>query len=135
MTRPTVLVVRETPSLADSLQLLLETVGYGVRTEVGIPTDPAGSDGAEEPDVSLIILACNTARSAVLRGYPEQFPISLRRLPLVVVGSRAADARGPWSPRVHFVDLPIDPQSFVQLVDQLAASRGSDTTEALPIAP
>ncbi len=135
MSRPVVLVVRETPSLADSLQLLLETVGYRVRTEVGIPPGVTGPAAAAEEAVRVIVLACNKPRSDVLRGYPDRFPVDYHGLPLVVVGSRAAGARGIWPPSVHFVDLPIDARSFVQLIGDLATPNGTAPPRALTVEP
>ena len=135
MAHPLVLVVRETPSLADSLQLLLETVGYRVRTEVGIPTGVTGPAGTGEDAVRVIVLACNKPRSDFLRDYPDRFPVDFHRVPLVVVGSRAAGARGIWPPSVHFVDLPIDAQSFVRLIDDLATPNGSAPPRPLTVEP
>jgi hypothetical protein len=121
MAGPLVLVVRETPSLADSLQLLLETVGFRVRTESGIPSPFSAPDRTDAEPARAIVLACNRPRSEVLRGFPDRFPAEDRDLPVVVVGDRAAEARGAWPPNVHFVSLPFDARSFVKLLTDLTA--------------
>jgi hypothetical protein len=133
MSIPLVVVVRETPSLADSLQLLLETVGFRVRTEPGIPTPYCESDGGHSGPARAIVLACNKPRSEVLRGFPDRFPAEDRDLPLVVVGDRAAEARGAWPPNVHFVALPFDARSFVKLLTDLTAPELADTREAVAV--
>lgn len=127
------MIVRETPSLADALQLLLETVGFRVRTAAGIPPAVAPSESPEA--VRAIILACNKPRSEVLRGFPDRFPEGDRDLPLLVVGDRAAEARGAWPPNVHFVALPFDARSFVQLLDGLTTTEPAGTHEAIAIEP
>lgn len=129
MTGPLVLVVRETPSLADSLQLLLETVGFRVRPEAGIPSGPSPS--GDEGSAQAIVLACNQPRSEVLRGFPDRFPPEYRGLPVVVVGGRAAAARGDWPPNVRFVGLPIDAGSLVKLIGELTSIDGASTDEPI----
>lgn len=106
-----VLVVAETPSLARSLNYLLESAG--------IPTDTVASleDGGARPSATeggghpLIIAAssgpyCATARRWVQGGFPGT--------ELIVVGSRdptLANAR-----RIHQVDLPLKPGDLLELV-------------------
>lgn len=133
MASPLVLVVRETPSLADSLQLLLETVGFRVRTEPGIPVGELPKEGSEPDEARAIVLACNRPRSEVLRGFPERFPPEDRELPLVVVGDRAAEARGNWPSNVHFVPLPFDARAFVKLVTELTSSDDSVPREPVAV--
>lgn len=123
MGRPAVLLIRETPSLADSLELLLDTVGFRVRSEAKITPDTPMAGGVPIESVQAIVLACNKPRSEVLLGYPDQFPPGLRGLPLVVVGGRAAESRGRWPSNVRFLELPIEPRSFVNLLSGL-----TDTT-------
>jgi len=133
MASPLVMVVRETPSLADALQLLLETMGFRVRPEPGIPPADIAREGRDAEPVRAIVLACNKPRSEVLRGFPDRFPAANRDLPLVVVGSRAADARGAWPPNVHFVGLPFDARSFVKMLSDLTTSEEAHTPEAVAV--
>jgi hypothetical protein len=133
MDRPLILVVRETPSLADSLELLLDTVGFRVRSESKITPDTPSTDGVPPEPPQAIVLACNKPRSESLLGYPDQIPFGLRDLPLVVVGGRAAEARGHWPSNVHFVGLPIEPRSFVKLLGDLTDTESTGSHEPLAV--
>jgi hypothetical protein len=120
MDTPLVMVVRETPSLADSLQLLLETVGFRVVPEASVPLALARLRNLDEETVRAIVVACNQPRSDMLRGFPDSFPTEARDLPLVVVGGRAAESRRFWPQSVHFVGLPFEARDFVKLLNELA---------------
>lgn len=133
MASPLVVVVRETPSLADALQLLLETVGFRVRTEPGIPAPEPLTDGGEAGTARAIVLACNRPRSTVLAGYPAGFSAEHRDLPLVVVGDRAAEARGVWPANVHFVALPFDAGAFIKLLTDLTSPEASTPHEPIAV--
>ncbi|HXY47683.1 MAG TPA: hypothetical protein VEK13_07315 [Thermoplasmata archaeon] len=133
MDRPLVLVVRETPSLADSLELLLDTVGFRVRSEPKITPDTPPVDGEPHEPPQAIVLASNKPRSESLLDFPDQFPCGLRDLPLVVVGGRAAEARGHWPANVHFVGLPIEPRSFVKLLSDLTDTEIMGSHEPLAV--
>jgi DNA-binding response OmpR family regulator len=126
MDRPLVMVVRETPSLADSVQLLLETVGFRVDSEPSVPRALARLRSPDEDGFRAIIVACNQPRSEMLRGYPDSFPMDARDLPLLVVGGRAAESRRVWPANVHFLGLPFEAREFVRLLNELTAS---DSTE------
>ncbi len=134
MTGPVVMVVRETPSLADSVQVLLETLGFRV-VVVDHAVQAAARLGAmgEEP-VRALILASNRPRSELLRSFPDAFPPAARHLPILVVGDRAASERQGWPGNVHFVRLPFDGRQFVDLIDRFThgSEEGADTPESPP---
>jgi CheY-like chemotaxis protein len=122
MDSPLVMVVRETPSLADSLQLLLETVGFRVVPETSVPPALARLRSPDQDMVRAVVVACNQPRSDMLRGYPDSFPPEARDLPLLVVGGRAAESRRVWPSNVHFLGLPFEAREFVRLLNELTAS-------------
>jgi len=133
MDNPLVMVVRETPSLADSLQLLLETVGFRVVPEPSVPPALARLRSAEDDSVRAIVVACNQPRSDMLRGFPDSFPTEARDLPLLVVGGRAAESRRVWPPNVHFLGLPFEAREFVKLLNELTALDSSEHTAAMAV--
>jgi FixJ family two-component response regulator len=121
MTERLVLVVRETASLADSVQLLLETVGFRVVPISGVPdalrhlSDP----GEERP--GAVVVACNQPTSETLRSFPESFPPSAREIPILVVGDRAAESRRAWPSNIRFVPLPFEGRGILELVDLMTS--------------
>jgi len=119
MVRPLVLVVRETPSLADSVQILLETVGFRVVSfgSVGSALDRI-QDRTAEP-IRAIVVACNQAVSETLRGYPASFPSEARSTPLLVVGQRALQAGRIWPSNVRSLGLPLDGAALVSALTRL----------------
>ena len=119
MVRPLVLVVRETPSLADSVQLLLETVGFRV-VSFGTPESAIDrlADRSAEP-VRAIVVACNRAYSETLRGYPQTFPADARSVPLLVVGSRALEGSRILPSNVRSLGLPLDGAALVSALTHL----------------
>lgn len=121
MDGPLVMVVQETPSLAESLGLLLETVGFRVEPEPSVSLALARLRRADEDTVRAIVVACNQPGSEMLRGYPDSFPKEARELPLLVVGGRAAESRRVWPPNVRFFGLPIETRKFVKLLNELTA--------------
>lgn len=121
MDSPLVMVVRETPSLADSLGLLLETVGFRVEPQPSVPLALARLRRADEDEVRAIVVACNQPGSEMLRGFPDSFPRQARDLPLLVVGGRAAESRRVWPPNVRFFGLPFEAREFVKLLNELTA--------------
>ena len=127
------MVVRETPSLADSVQVLLETLGFRV-VVVDHPVQAAARLGAmgEEP-VRALILASNRSRSDLLRSFPDAFPPVARHLPILVVGDRAESERRGWPGNVHFVRLPFDGRQFVELIDRF--THGSEDPPGAPVSP
>lgn len=121
MEGPLVMVVRETPSLADSLGLLLETVGFRVEHEASVPLALARLRRGNGETVRAIVVACNQPGSEMLRGFPESFPAEARELPLLVVGGRAAESRRVWPRNVRFFGLPFETREFVKLLNELTA--------------
>jgi len=119
MVRPLVLVVRETPSLADSVQILLETVGFRVVSfgSLGSALDRI-DDRTAEP-IRAVVVACNQAYSETLRGYPDSFPPEARDVPLLVVGQRALQGGRTWPPNVRSLGLPLDAGALVNALAHL----------------
>lgn len=130
MAGPFVMVVRETASLADSVQLLLETVGFRVVAMDRVPEAISRLAALGEEPIRAVVLASNQPRSEMLRVFPDAFPPGARHLPLVVVGDRSAHERHGWPANVHFVRLPFETQQFLALLDTIM--RG---TAPLPAAP
>ena len=129
MAGPVVMVVRETTSLADSVQLLLETVGFRVVAMDRVAEAVARLAALGEEPIRAVVLASNQPRSDKLRIFPEAFPPGARNLPLVVVGDRSAHERHGWPANVHFVRLPIETRRFLELLDSIMhGSRPVPTT-------
>jgi CheY-like chemotaxis protein len=119
MVRPLVLVVRETPSLADSVQILLETVGFRVVSFGSLSSAlDRIEDRAAEP-IRAVVVACNQAYSETLRGYPESFPAEARDVPLLVVGQRALQGGRKWPANVRSLGLPLDSGALVTALAHL----------------
>jgi len=119
MVRPLVLVVRETPSLADSVQILLETVGFRV---VSFGTLASAIDRIADPvaePIRAIVVACNQAVSETLHNYPSSFPSEARSVPLLVVGQRALQGGKVWPPNVRSLGLPLDAASLVSALTRI----------------
>ena len=131
MEGPLVLVVSETSSLADAIQLFLETVGFRVVPEARPPAALARLASEREEPVRAIVIACNQPSSDMLRGFPESFPAQARELPLLVVGDLAADTRRTWPPNVRFFGLPLEAD---RLVDQLRRMTASCNETSVPAA-
>jgi DNA-binding NtrC family response regulator len=117
--RPLVLVVRETPSLADSVQILLETVGFRVVSfgTVASALDRI-ADRSAEP-IRAVVVACNQPFSETLRGYPQSFPADARSIPVLVVGSRALQVGHIWPSNVRSMGLPLDAKTLVSALTHL----------------
>jgi hypothetical protein len=119
MVRPLVLVVRETPSLADSTQILLETVGFRVVSFGSLSSALERiSDEYAEP-IRAIVVACNQAYSETLRGYPDSLPEEARSLPVLVVGQRALQGAKKWPANVRSLGLPLDAGALVAALTHL----------------
>ena len=119
MVRPLVLVIRETPSLADSVQILLETVGFRVVSFGGLSSAlDRIKDRTAEP-IRALVVACNQAYCESLRGYPESFPEEARTVPLLVVGQRALQGGRRWPPNVTSMGLPLDSGALVRALANL----------------
>ena len=128
MVRPLVLVVRETPSLAGSVQILLETVGFRVLSFGSVASALERiADRAAEP-IAAIIVACNQAVSETLRGYPLSFPVEARSVPLLVVGQRALQSSRIWPPNVRSLGLPLDAKALVSALAQLTGLEAGTPT-------
>jgi hypothetical protein len=119
MVRPLVLVVRETPSLADSVQILLETVGFRVVSFGSVASALERiADRTAEP-IRAIVVACNQAVSETLRSYPMSFPTEARSVPLLVVGQRALQGGKIWPSNVRSLGLPLDGRALVSALTHL----------------
>jgi len=119
MVRPLVLVVRETPSLADAVQILLETVGFRV---VSFGSRSSALERIEDRNaepICAIVVACNQVLSETLRGYPESFPPDARTVPLLVVGQRAVPSGSRFPANVRLLGLPLDSGALVKALTQL----------------
>jgi len=118
MVRPLVLVVRETPSLADSVQILLETVGFRVVSFSSLaPALDRIEDRSAEP-VRAIVVACNQPYSETLSGYPHLFPPEARDVPIVVIGQRTLEVGRRWPKTVRLLGLPLDANALVSALTQ-----------------
>ncbi len=123
---PTALVVRETPSLADSVQVFLETLGFRVTTaDLAAEAALRLSDATQDP-VDLIVVACNRARSELLETYPEAFPDDARRLPVIVVGDPFAETRRTWPSNVKRLPLPLETSVLARLLDECTSTALSE---------
>jgi len=125
MVRPLVLVIRETPSLADSVQILLETVGFRVVSfgSLASALERVRDVGAEP--LSAIVVACNQPYSETLGGYPSTFPDEAQKLPLLVVGRRAVQMRQLLPPNVRSLGLPLDSGALVSALTHLTGIEAS----------
>ena len=132
MDEPVILVMRETPSLADSLQLLLETVGFRVVAEDDVGGALARLGQAGDAPVRAVVIACNHPRSELLRHFPEAFPQSARGLPVLVIGDRAAHSRHGWPSNVHFIRLPLEGRQLLEVLDHLTAPSALGPVAAEP---
>jgi len=119
MVRPLVLVVRETPSLADSVQILLETVGFRVLAFSSRASAVDRIQDADAEPIRAIVVACNQVVSETLRGYPETFPEAARSVPLLVVGQRALEVGRKWPMNVRSIGLPLDSGALVRAITHL----------------
>jgi hypothetical protein len=119
MVRPLLLVVRETPSLADSVQILLETVGFRVLSFDTLATarDRLGDLGAEP--IRAIVVVCNRPYSETLRGYPDSLPTEVRSVPVLVIGQRALQSGKRWPDNVRSLGLPLDSGALVAALTHL----------------
>jgi len=128
MVRPLLLVVRETPSLADSVQILLETVGFRVVSFGSISSALARIDDRTAEPIRAFVVDCNQAYSETLRGYPESFPPQARDVPLLVVGQRALQDGRKWPPNVRSLGLPLDSGALVRALAQLTGLEAPSPT-------
>jgi hypothetical protein len=119
-----ILLVRETPSLADAVQLLLETVGYTVVPVNSLPLHSRRGRTRSVGPVEAVIFACNQPTSSMLERLPEALPEESRGVPTVVLGRPARELQGSTHPGVRFVGLPLDASSFLGLIGQLVRGGG-----------
>ena len=135
MTAPQVLVVRETPSLADSVQLLLETVGFHVAAYDSVGRAFARLREGDPSGIVATVVACNRASCDSLRNYPEGLPPAAAPIPLIVVGRSVELNDRRWPPNVRFVALPLQTKEFLAMLDRLAAHVGPSSTHPPLLAP
>jgi Flagellar regulatory protein FleQ len=126
MVRPLVLVVRETPSLADSVQILLETVGFRVVSFGSLASAVERIEDAGAEPIRAIVVACNQAFSDTLRRYPESLPERARLIPFLVVGKRALQERSAWPSNVRTLGLPLDSGALVSALTHLTGIESGD---------
>lgn len=132
MVRPLVLVVRETPSLADAVQILLETVGFRVLSFGSFPSALERIQDRSAEPIGAIVVACNQAYCETLRGYPESCPEEARTLPLLVVGQRALQSRARLPAHVRSLGLPLDAGALVSALTHLTGIETSGPPRAVP---
>jgi len=113
-----ILLVRESPSLADSVQLLLETVGYTVVPVNSLPLRRRSRAARSDP-VEAVVVACNEPTSTMLDRLPAGLPETSRGAPTIVLGRPARERQGSTHPDVRFVALPLDTAGFVGLLAEL----------------
>jgi len=126
MVRPLVLVVRETPSLADSVQILLETVGFRVLSFGSLSSALERIEDRSAEPIRAIVVACNQVYSETLQGYPESVPEEARDVPLLVVGRRALQGRRKWPANVRSLGLPLDSGALVAALTHLTGIETGD---------
>jgi len=119
MVRPLVLVVRETPSLADAVQILLETVGFRVVSFGSVTSALERIEDRTAEPIRAVVVTCNQAVSETLRGYPESFPVEARSVPLLVVGQRALQGAKIWPSNVRSLGLPLDAGALVSALTHI----------------
>jgi hypothetical protein len=130
MVRPLVVVIRETPSLADSVQILLETVGFRVISFGSLASALERIEDQSAEPIRAIVVACNQAYSETLHGYPDTFPERARTVPLLVVGQRALQNRQRMPANVRSLGLPLDSGTLVAALTHLTGIE-SGTVPAL----
>lgn len=108
MVGPTVLLVSETPSLADALRLFLETLGYSTVAEEDPGAAVARVSVAGSAGVDAVVVVCNQSRSEFLERYRHGSRDRAGTLPVVVVGDPRLEEEGGWPTTVRFVALPLD---------------------------
>lgn len=137
MARPLILVVRETPSLADSIQLLLETVGFRVIAESRPAAALSRLEAPSRDLIRAVVVACNEARSETLERLPREATLSGGELPLVVVGSRPLSTRSRWPPKVRSFPLPLEAGALVDHLMTLASAPAAQVASSAdgPVRP
>ena len=133
MDRPRILLVRETPSLADSVKLLLETVGYTVVSVDSLPIPRRRGHAREVGRVDAVIVACNEPTSAMLERLPGALPAAYRGAPAIVLGRPARESQSTTHPGVRFVGLPLDASSFLGLVGTVTGRDGGGSSLPAPL--
>jgi hypothetical protein len=113
-----VLLLKETPSLGDAVQELLEAIGDHV--EPARSSEEAALQAQSSSRFDLVISACNRRPSGLLRLLGTVPSAPTRRLPVVVVGSPLEEGGTPPSWPVHTVSLPLVPDTFISLLDRVA---------------
>lgn len=120
MDRPPILLIGETPSLADAVAELLE--GEGLRTHAVRSSQEALSIQSRVPNrmQDLIVVVSNSFRSEATALWQRG---ELRSRGLVLIGTRDPYLRTGGG--LHIVSLPLVPDRLVTLVRDLADGRPS----------
>lgn len=116
-----VLLLKETPSLGDAIQELLEAIGDQV--ELARSPEQAAASVQDPGRFDVVISACNRRPSGLLRLLRDLPASRTGRVPVVFVGSPLDEAPAPPSGPVHTVALPMVPESFVSLLGRIAPGR------------
>jgi len=119
MVRPLLLVVRETPSLADSVAILLETVGFRVVSFESLATARDRLADRDAEPIRAIVVVCNRPFSETLRAYPDSLPSESRSVPLLLIGQRALLRNKHWPENVRSLGLPLDSGALVAALTHL----------------
>lgn len=120
MVGPTVLLVSETPGLADALRLFLETLGYSTVVEEDPQEAWARVSDTGGAGVDAVVVVCNQTRSEFLERYPRPSPENTDPLPVVVVGDPRLEDEARCLSSVRFVPLPLDMAELGRALDDAA---------------
>lgn len=116
-----VLLLKETPSLGDAVQELLEAIGDHVESARSAEEAVSGVQIPSRFD--LVVSACNRRPSSLLRLLGKAVPSKTRLLPVVVVGDPLGETHIPALWPIHTVPLPLVPENFVSLLTRVAPGR------------
>lgn len=125
-----VLLLKETPSLGDAVQELLEAIGDHVESAGSAEEAVSGVQIPSRFD--LVVSACNRRPSSLLRLLGKAPPSKVRLLPVVVVGDPLGETHVPALWPIHKVPLPLVPENFVSLLSRVAPGRVREAATAGP---
>ncbi len=120
-----ILLLKETPSLGDAVQELLEAIGDQVK--LARSPEEAASSVRAPGRFDVVISACNRRPSGLLRLLRDRPASGTGSVPVVFVGSPLDDALPPPCGPVHTVSLPLIPETFVSLLTRVAPGHAPET--------
>jgi len=123
---PELLVVEETPSLANSLVALLEAEGLKVRRFSDLQAAERFQEDVKGPH-PLVLVASNSHYCASASRWALG---PLRDAHLVVVGTRDPALRSAG--RLHVIRLPLEPERLLELIQGLLGSEAVGPTATGP---